>query len=132
VNTQLRLSLVHLEKIGTSVNAPIVTLIIPIQCLPIFNHAKDKPQVQVTSLPSPLYLLLVITDLVWFFGVIRTRGQNPKPINKMTVPIKIRRHIPKFKQNVSIEDEINKNHGHNSDENSSNTAKGLSEMSRNL
>jgi hypothetical protein len=50
----------------------------------------------------------------------------------MTVPIKIGRHSPKFKQNVSIEDEINKNRGHNSDENSSNTAKGLSEMSRNL
>jgi hypothetical protein len=50
----------------------------------------------------------------------------------MTVPIKIGRYSPKFKQNVFKEDEINKNHGHKGDENSSNTAKGLSEMNRNL
>jgi hypothetical protein len=62
--------------------------------------------------------------------VIGTRGQNPKSINKTTVPIEIGRHSPKFKQNVPIENEIKKNHDQNSDENSSNTAKGLFEMTK--
>jgi hypothetical protein len=62
VNTQLRLSLVHLEEIGTSVIASFVTLITHIQRFAVFKYAKDKPQVHAISLRFPLLLLLAIKE----------------------------------------------------------------------